>query len=192
MRNALIVLAVAALALLVAAAFNTGVAVDLDYVVGTWEGVSLTWILLIAAGLLFVAGAVGALLARAGCGEARRKLEKELESTYRRLREAQAAAPSSGAAPAALDDEPTAVAALPEEPTAVSTAADAAEAPTAAVTAGEAQPLTAAEEAPTLVADSGLPAAGSPEATAGDETPAEAGGAAGAADDDPAEPAPRS
>jgi len=97
----LIVLLVLALALLVLGIANHGVSVAFDYIVGTWH-VSLGWLLVIVAGLVVVTGLGATLAADLRSADQRRALEGELQSTYARLRQAQAALP---AAPAATDAE---------------------------------------------------------------------------------------
>ena len=87
MRKALIVLAVVALVIIVAGAFNNGVVFDIDYVAGTASSVSLFWVSLVIAAIVFVAGLAAAWFALAGAKGGRRKLEAELQSTYERLRE---------------------------------------------------------------------------------------------------------
>jgi hypothetical protein len=146
-RNALIVLIVVALLLVGVGAVNNGLLFDIDFVAGTWTAVSLFWVAVVMAGVLFVTGVVVAFLAASGAVAVRRKLEKELQSTYERLRAAEAKLPSpvpaqaavatvssaeqtaiTGAEPAAAGAATgTAVEAMPEAETAVTTAAPEAE-----------------------------------------------------------------
>jgi hypothetical protein len=146
-RNALIVLIVVALLLVGVGAVNNGLLFDIDFVAGTWTAVSLFWVAVVMAGVLFVTGVVVAFLAASGAVASRRKLEKELQSTYERLRAAEAKLPSpvpaqaavatvssaeqtaiTGAEPAAAGAATgTAVEAMPEAETAVTTAAPEAE-----------------------------------------------------------------
>jgi len=142
-RNALIVLVVVALVLVALGAVNHGLLFDIDFVAGTWTAVSVFWVAVAAAGVVFVTGVVAAFLARSGAVATRRKLEKELQGAYKRLRAAEAKLPRpapaqaavvdvtpgeqtavTGAAPAPTADEtPIAVKAAPEAETAVTTAA---------------------------------------------------------------------
>jgi len=92
-RNALIVVAVVALALVTLGAVNHGLLFDIDFVAGTWTAVSLFWVAVVTAGIVVVTGLVAALFARSGATAARRKLEKELQGTYERLRAAEAQLP---------------------------------------------------------------------------------------------------
>ncbi|MCX6371878.1 MAG: hypothetical protein NTX16_02145, partial [Actinobacteria bacterium] len=90
MRNALIVLVVVALVLVALGAVNNGLLFDIDFVAATWTAVSLFWVAVVVAGVVFVTGVAVAFLAASGAVTARRKLEKELQSTYERLRAAEA------------------------------------------------------------------------------------------------------
>jgi hypothetical protein len=103
-RNALIVLVVVALVLVALGAVNHGLLFDIDFVVGTWTAVSLFWVAVVTAGLVFVTGLVAAWLARAGAVTAQRKLEKELQGTYERLRAAEAKLPRPEPVKAAVVD----------------------------------------------------------------------------------------
>jgi hypothetical protein len=91
-RNALILLAVVALLILVVGALNNGTAFDVDYAAGTVTSVSLFWVSAVIAALVFVSGVAAAWFAQAAVAGRRRKLEAELQSTYERLREAEALA----------------------------------------------------------------------------------------------------
>jgi hypothetical protein len=130
-RNALILLAVVALVILAVGALNNGTAFEIDYVAGTMTEVSLFWVSLVIAAVVFVAGLAATWFALAGAAGGRRKLEAELQSTYERLREAEreaaearrasvAAAAAAAAREAPVAPEPTVVA-QPEEPTVVVT-----------------------------------------------------------------------
>ena len=155
MRNALIVLVVVALVLVALGAVNHGLLFDIDLVVVTWTAVSLFWVAVVVAGVVVVTGMVVAFFSRTGAVATRRKLEKELQGTYERLRAAEAKlprpAPTQAAAvdvspeeqtavtdvvlAATADDARTAVQAAPEAETAVTTvepAVDVADAPPAA------------------------------------------------------------
>ena len=92
MRNALILLAVVALLILAVGALNNGTVFDIDYVAGTVSSVSLLWVSAVIAALVFVVGLAAAWFAQAAMTGSRRKLEAELQSTYERLREAEALA----------------------------------------------------------------------------------------------------
>lgn len=94
MREVVILLLVVVLAIMVVGAVNQEQRVDLDYVVGTWENVSVLDLSAVAAGVVFVTGLVCAGMVRAGLIGGRRKLERELQETYTRLRAAEAKAPA--------------------------------------------------------------------------------------------------
>ena len=132
MRNALIVLVVVALLLVGMGAVNNGLLFDIDFVAGTWTAVSLFWVAVVIAAVVFVSGVVAAFLAASGAVAARRKLEKELQSTYERLRAAEAKLPRPAPAQVAVVDVAVG------EQTAV----------TAVALAGAADEIRAADEAP--------------------------------------------
>lgn len=90
MKDILIGLLVIGLLLLIVGAANSGQRVDLDYVFGTWYQVSLFTLIAIAVGALVVVGLAAAAIAGIRGAGQRRKLERELEQTYVRLREAEA------------------------------------------------------------------------------------------------------
>ena len=127
MRNALIVLVVVALVIVALGAVNHGLLFDIDFVAGTWTAVSLFWVAVVTAGVVFVTGLVAAYLAASGAVAARRKLEKELQGTYERLRAAEAKLPAPVPAQAAVVDvtpgEQTAVTAVALAPPADETVA---------------------------------------------------------------------
>jgi hypothetical protein len=153
-RNALIVLVVIALVLVALGAVNHGLLFDIDFVAGTWTAVSVFWVAVVTAGVVFVAGVVVAFLARSGAVAARRKLEKELQGTYERLRAAEAKLPRPAPAQAAVVDV------TPGEQTAVTTAApEAATSVTSATQEAETAVTTAAPEAETAVTTAPPPAA---------------------------------
>ena len=153
MRNALIVLVVVALVLVALGAVNHGLLFDIDFVAGTWTAVSVFWVAVAAAGVVFVTGVVAAFLARSGAVATRRKLEKELQGAYKRLRAAEAKLPRPAPAQAAVVDV------TPGEQTAVTTAApEAATSVTSATQEAETAVTTAAPEAATA-ADAPPPAA---------------------------------
>jgi len=89
-KDILIVLLVIALLLLIVGAANNGQRVDLDYVFGTWHHVSLFTLIAIAVAALVAIGLTVAAVAGIRAAGQRRKLERELEQTYVRLREAEA------------------------------------------------------------------------------------------------------
>ncbi len=93
MRNAFILLAVVALVFVGAGAVNRSLAFDIDYGVGAWTNVSLFWITLVTAAIILVAGLVAAWLAQSSALAGQRKLEAELQTTYERLRAAEARLP---------------------------------------------------------------------------------------------------
>ncbi len=97
MRNALILLVVVAAVIVTAGAVNHSVAFDVDWVAGTLRAVSLFWVAAAIALLVVLAGLAAALLARRGAVRTQRKLEAELDVTYRRVRELEAAAPAFAA-----------------------------------------------------------------------------------------------
>lgn len=117
MRNALIVLLAVAAAIVLVGAMNYSLEFDIDYVVASWTRVSAFWIALGLGVVLLVTGLVAAWLARAGAMGGCRKLEAELESTYRRLRDAEAKAQR---APSGSEISPS----VAERDTQVSPAAD--------------------------------------------------------------------
>lgn len=166
MRNALILLAVVAVLILAVGALNNGTAFDIDYVAGTVGSVSLLWVSAVLAALVFVVGLAAAWFAQMAMTGSRRKLEAELQSTYERLREAEALA----ARPAPVAESPVVevvaatVVAEPESATLVESAE-------VTVVAGEAATVVRDEAATvvdgeqTAITMAGVPAA--------DELPAE-------------------
>jgi len=128
-RNALILLAVVALVILAVGALNNGTVFEIDYVAGTMSEVSLFWVSLVVAAIVFVAGLAAAWFALSGAAGGRRKLEVELQSTYERLRETEreagearasaAASAASAAARATPEIDEATVVAEREEPTIV-------------------------------------------------------------------------
>ena len=124
MRNALIVLVIVALVLVVLGALNHTVLFDIDFLAVTWTAVSLFWVAVAVAAVILVAGLGAAVLARSSAVSAQRKLEVELQSTYQRLRAAEAKIPepavpvrdakSGAAAGAASADAAVTTAAEPE------------------------------------------------------------------------------
>lgn len=114
MKNSVIVLLVVALIVLVIGAVNQDQRVDLDYVFGTWRDVSVFTLTAIVAAATMVVGFAVAAMARLGVVGEKRKLERELEQVYPRLREAEHAAglpewhpePSAAAVPGPTPGEP--------------------------------------------------------------------------------------
>jgi hypothetical protein len=184
LRKPLILLAVIALVIIVAGAVNRSVAFDADYVVGTATAVSLLWVSVLIAALVFVAGAAAAWLALAATTGTRRKLEAELQSTYERLREAEALA-ARRARPATEEPRPAVVAepqaAEPEraEPPAVEPEMVEPEATDESAT-------TIQDEAQTTIRDEAVTVVAGDEPVADERPPADAPSAAG---DDPGQTA---
>jgi hypothetical protein len=106
-RNAFILLAVVALLFVGAGAANRSLAFDIDYVFGAVTSVSLFWITLVTAAIILVVGLVAAWLARSSAVAGQRKLEVELQTTYERLRAAEARVPSAPVAGSAAADDLT-------------------------------------------------------------------------------------
>jgi len=122
MKNLVIaLLIVAAIALIVGlASYSTRL--DVDYVIGVWHDASLFALAAIVAVLVVLVGVVSAVVVGLRTSDTRRTLEAELQRTYVRLREVEAAtgaaerpiaaatavAPSAAAAEQAAggDDEP--------------------------------------------------------------------------------------
>jgi uncharacterized membrane protein YciS (DUF1049 family) len=187
-RNALIVLVVVALVIVTLGAFNNDLLFEIDLVVGTWTAVSLFWVAVAIAGVVIITGFAAAFFARSSAVATRRKLEKELQGTYERLRDAEAKLPvpvpaqtavaeatpaehtavtsvvaastadETGTAAEAMPEAETVAAAAPETETVVDAAAP--EAETGVVDAPpEAETVAAAEASPADVADASPPAA---------------------------------
>ncbi len=110
MRRALTMLLIVAVIVVVVAAVNHSVIFNLKYVAGTAHGVSLLWLGVGVALVVLVFGTVAAWMAQRGAATVRRKVERELEGTYVRLREAEAHVPTAvpEAPPADSATEPTA------------------------------------------------------------------------------------
>jgi hypothetical protein len=143
-RNALILLVVVAAVIVTAGAVNHSVAFDVDWVAGTLRAVSLFWVAAAIALLVVLAGLAAALLARRGAVRTQRKLEAELDVTYRRVRELEAAAPAFAAQTLSAATAAAPVAAAP-------TVA----APTVAAQTPATEPPAAAETTVTVVAAHG-------------------------------------
>ena len=149
MRNALILLVVVAAVIVTAGAVNHSVAFDVDWVAGTLRAVSLFWVAAAIALLVVLAGLAAALLARRGAVRTQRKLEAELDVTYRRVRELEAEAPAfaAQALSAATAAAPTVAAPTVAAPTVA--------APTVAAQTPATEPPAAAETTVTVVAAHG-------------------------------------
>ncbi len=187
MRNALIVLVVVALVIVTLGAFNNDLLFEIDLVVGTWTAVSLFWVAVAIAGVVIITGFAAAFFARSSAVATRRKLEKELQGTYERLRDAEAKLPvpapaqtavaeatpgehtavtsvvaaspadETGAASEAMPETETVGAAAPETETVVDAAAP--EAETGVISAPpEAETVAAAEASPADVIAEASPA----------------------------------
>ena len=116
MRTALTILVIVALVLVAIGAVNNAVILDLDFLAAGWTGISLFWIAVALAAVVIAAGVAGAWAARGAAVAAQRRLEKELASTYKRLREAQAAADRTAVAPAEVGAGTEATALAPAPP----------------------------------------------------------------------------
>ena len=92
MKDILIVLLLIAVVILVFGAVNQDQQIDFDYIAGTWRQVSVLSLAGIAAGVVFFVGLGAAVAARYHVLSDRRKLEKELQEVYVRLRAAERAA----------------------------------------------------------------------------------------------------
>jgi hypothetical protein len=112
-RNALIVLLAVALVFVGLGALNHSLAFDIDYVAGSLTAVSVLWITVVIGAVLLVAGVVAIWLARTSVVSSQRKLEAELQSTYERLRAAEARVPAEPT-PAPEPAPPTEPEASPE------------------------------------------------------------------------------
>lgn len=121
MRNALIVLLAVALVFVGLGALNHSLTFDIDYVAGSLTAVSVFWITVVIGAVLLVAGVVAIWLARTSVVSSQRKLEAELQSTYERLRAAEARVPAEPTpAPPTEPEAPP----EPEEPITISAAAE--------------------------------------------------------------------
>jgi hypothetical protein len=130
-RNALIVLLAVALVFVGLGALNHSLAFDIDYGAGSLTAVSVLWITVVIGAVLLVAGVVAIWLARTSVVSSQRKLEAELQSTYERLRAAEARvpaeptpAPPTEPEPSPEPEEPTTIMPEPEEPITISATAE--------------------------------------------------------------------
>ncbi len=191
MRNALILLAVVAVLILAVGALNNGTAFDVDYVAGTVTSVSLLWVSAVLAALVFVVGLAAAWFAQMAMTGSRRKLEAELQSTYERLREAEALAvrPAPAAEAAAPANTPEVVSATVVAAREAATVVETDEATIVVAEAGTVvgdevasaeEAVTVAEpgEAETAVGDADQVAEGSASEPAGEQTAITMAGAA--------------
>jgi uncharacterized membrane protein YciS (DUF1049 family) len=92
-RKALMLLVVVALIIVALGAANSSIAFDFDMVFGTWSAVSLFWVAVAAAGVLVAVALAAVWLSGADASRTRRKVEAELQTTYERLRAAEARLP---------------------------------------------------------------------------------------------------
>jgi len=168
-RNALILLAVVAVIILAVGALNNGTAFEIDYVAGTMSEVSLFWVSLVIAAIVFVAGLAAAWFALSGAAGGRRKLEAELQSTYERLRETEREAGEARASAAAAAAASAAARPTPE----IVEATVVAEREESTIVVAEAVTVVIDEPETVVTEDtpSDEPGAGSP--AEADETPAE-------------------
>ena len=155
MRTALTILVIVALVLVAIGAVNHAVTLDLDFLAVSWSGVSLFWVAVALAAVALAAGIAGAWAARGSAVAAQRRLEKELASTYKRLREAQALIERSAPAPAGVADAGVTVLAPAPPGTAATTVDDPVAADLTAVTAAVALSSVAGWDDVTVPAPSG-------------------------------------
>jgi uncharacterized integral membrane protein len=97
-KNVLITLLLIAIVVLVFGAVNKDQHIDFNYIAGTWHGASSFALAGIGAGVTLFAGLGVAAVARMHVLGGRRKLEKEVEHVYTRLRAAEAASPAAAEA----------------------------------------------------------------------------------------------
>lgn len=95
MRNALTVLLVSAGLILLVGGVNHSLLLDIDVVVWSWTAVSVFWVSVVIAAVVFAVGLAAALFARSRAAADQRRLEIELENVYERLRAAEARAPEA-------------------------------------------------------------------------------------------------
>ena len=106
MRNAVIVLLAVGGLVLLLGALSHSLILDIDYVAGTVRGVSAFWIALVVAVVFVIAGLAAAALARGGAVAEQHKLEAELQTTYERLRAAEAQIPAAAPIPEVSEPAP--------------------------------------------------------------------------------------
>jgi uncharacterized integral membrane protein len=106
-KDILIALLIVAVVILVFGAVNQDQRIDFNYVAGTWHGASAFALAGIGAGVTLFAGLGVATVARLHVLGGRRKLEREVEQVYMRLRAAEAASPAAAeASRAAVRSQP--------------------------------------------------------------------------------------
>jgi uncharacterized integral membrane protein len=109
-KDILIALLIIAVVILVFGAVNQDQHIDFNYVAGTWHGASTFALAGIGAGVTLFAGLGVAAVARMHVLGGRRKLEREVEQVYMRLRAAEATSPAAAeASRAALRPHPAPV-----------------------------------------------------------------------------------
>lgn len=116
MRRVLTFLLVVALVVTAFGALNHSASFRVHYLAGTTAATSLFWVALVLAVVVFMAGVAAVWMAVAGAAATARKLERELQGTYERLRAAEAQvreAEKAAAAPTAAGELPA-----PAEPAA--------------------------------------------------------------------------
>jgi uncharacterized integral membrane protein len=113
-KDILIALLIIAVVILVFGAVNQDQRIDFNYVAGTWHGASAFALAGIGAGVTLFAGLGVATVARLHVLGGRRKLEREVEQLYTRLRAAEAASPAAAEASRAAVRSVAAAPALPE------------------------------------------------------------------------------
>jgi uncharacterized integral membrane protein len=97
-KDILIALLIIAVVILVFGAVNQDQRIDFNYIAGTWHGASSFALAGIGAGGTLFAGLGVAAVARMHVLGGRRKLEREVEQVYTRLRAAEAASPAAAEA----------------------------------------------------------------------------------------------
>jgi uncharacterized integral membrane protein len=97
-KDILIALLIIAIVILVFGAVNQDQRIDFNYIAGTWHGASTFALAGIGAGVTLFAGLGVAAVARMHVLGGRRKLEREVEQVYTRLRAAEAASPAAAEA----------------------------------------------------------------------------------------------
>jgi uncharacterized integral membrane protein len=167
-KDILIALLIIAVVILVFGAVNQDQRIDFNYVAGTWHGASTFALAGIGAGVTLFAGLGVAAVARMHVLGGRRKLEREVEQVYMRLRAAEAVSPAAAEASRAAVRTPPAM---------VMASGPADVLPALALEA-DAPPLPAAEML--MSPDSGSPEAAS--ADEGSEAPTTDAASAGLAD----------
>ena len=127
MKDILIVLLLIAIVILVFGAVNQDHHVDFNYIGGTWHGASVFALAGVGAVVTLLIGLAAAVAARLHVVGARRKLERELEQVYTRLRAAEAASPLAAAASQAAASPTGSATALGSLPSRTASSAEAAD-----------------------------------------------------------------